>query len=519
MKKIIYLISLVISSVLYTSCDALDLAPEDYFGSGNFWHTKAQVDGFMKGMHGELRDNYQMFYTMGELRGGTQRIGNSSLNTSLNFTIPRTNALSQDNPGFNNWFGVYAHILQVNLFIQEVENGCAFLSEADRQVYLGQAYGLRALYYFMLYKTYGGVPIVTKVELLDGKVTAAKFYVERGTPEATMAFIKEDIGKSENYLGVGEVPGRYDKTMWSKAATLMLKAEVYLWAAKVSINGYTATGRTDLETAKAALNGVIGKFQLLDNYGDIFKTSNRNNAEVIFTLHFADGEAGNWAGEFLYRDDTFNGQVYGRDGRKIEGDTLNLRGKGGVFRNEYTEDFWKSYDETDTRRDATFMDYYSKADKTGFGCVMLKGIGSINSTNNRVFDTDIIVYRYADALLMMAEIENGLGNSCASYINEVRKRAYGDDFDANMYTEGAYAENELAILHERDKEFVWEGKRWFDVVRMHDAAGKSLALSPTGNYPSDTPLLGQSEEYKLLWPIDITVMSNNPQLKQTPGYE
>ena len=59
-----------------------------------------------------------------------------------------------------------------------------------------------------------------------------------------------------------------------------------------------------------------------------------------------------------------------------------------------------------------------------------------------------------------------MNNPCASYINEVRKRAYGDTFEENKYTEGSYAENELAILQERDKEFVSEGKRWFDVLRM-----------------------------------------------------
>ena len=69
------------------------------------------------------------------------------------------------------------------------------------------------------------------------------------------------------------------------------------------------------------------------------------------------------------------------------------------------------------------------------------------------------------------------------------------------------------------KEFVWEGKRWFDVVRMHDANGKSLAFSATANYPADKSILDPSEEYKLLWPIDVNVMSVNPLLKQTPGYE
>ena len=300
-EKIIYIISLFVSSVLYTSCDALDLAPEDYFGSGNYWNNEAQVEGFMYGMHSQLRGNYNMFYCLGELRGGTQRVGSSSQNTSLDYAILRTNTLSQDNPGFTNWFGLYSPIMQVNHFIQKVENECAFLSEADRKTYLGQAYGLRALYYFMLYKTYGGVPIVTTVELLDGKVTADKFYVERATPEATLSFIKEDIGKSESYFGTTEINNKHDKTMWSKAATLMLKAEIYMWAAKVSINGYTASGKSDLEIAKNALNGIIGKFQLLNKFSDVFSTSNRNNAEVIFTLHFADGEATNWEVCFFIR--------------------------------------------------------------------------------------------------------------------------------------------------------------------------------------------------------------------------
>lgn len=518
MKKIVYIISLFVASVLYTSCDALDLVPEDYPGSGNFWNKAAQVDGFMNGMHSQFRGYYDMLYVLGEIRGGTQRTGSSSQNTSLDYANLRSNLINQDNPGISNWYGLYTPIMQVNHFIQKVENECEFLSDASRKKYLAQAYGIRSFYYFMLYKTYGGVPIVTEVELLNGKVSADKFYVERATPEATMAFIKGDINKSETLYGTAEVSNDYNKTMWSKASTLMLKAEIYMWAAKVSINGYTATGKADLEVAETALNSLIGKFELLDKFGEIFSTANRNNKEVIFTLHFADGEATNWAQMFLYQEAVFIGQVYGRDDKLIEADTLNLKGTGGVFRHEYTESFWKSYSDKDLRRDATFLEYYTKKGKEGFGCVMKKGIGSINATNNRVYDADIIVYRYSDALLMMSEVANGLNKPCASYINQVRKRAYGDNYEANKYTEGNYAENELAILLERDKEFVWEGKRWFDVIRLHDANGKSLAFSATANYPNTKPLLGAEEAHKLLWPVNIGTLNVNPLLKQTPGY-
>lgn len=522
MKKIIYIISLFVSSLLYTSCDALDLAPEDYFGSGNYWNNEAQVEGYIVGMHSQLRNNYDMFYVLGELRGGTQRVGSSSENTSLNYANLRSNLIDQDRPGISNWYGLYSPIMQVNHFIQNVENACSFLDDTSRKHYLAQAYGLRALYYFMLYKTYGGVPIVTEVELLNGKVTADKFYVERATAEATLEFIKGDIQKSETNYSDVTVANDYDKTRWSKAATLMLKAEIYMWAAKVTIEGHAATGRTDLEIAKTALNQLYGKFILEPSgFGAVFSTANRNNKEVIFTLHFADGEATNWGGQFLYQDAVFKGQVYGRDGVKIETDTLNLKSTGGVFRHEYTYDFWSTYDEKDTRRDATFLEYYTKADMgtSSFGCVLKKCIGSINSNNNRIYDTDVIVYRYADVLLMMAEVANGLGESCSSYINDVRKRAYGDNYPGHEYTDGSFAANELAILHERDKEFVWEGKRWFDVVRLQDASHNSLVFSAAANYPATAPLISTTEKFKLLWPLDVSTMNINPLLKQTPGYE
>ena len=122
------------------------------------------------------------------------------------------------------------------------------------------------------------------------------------------------------------------------------------------------------------------------------------------------------------------------------------------------------------------------------------------------------------ALLMMAEIENGLNNPCASYINEVRKRAYGDTFEENKYTEGSYAENELAILQERDKEFVSEGKRWFDVLRMHDASGRSLVFFCRCQLSGHNPILGTEEAYKMLWPVNIGTLNVNPLLTQTPGY-
>lgn len=83
-------------TILQPSCDALDLAPEDYYGAGNFWKEASQPKAFMLGLHAQLRSYYDMFYTLGELRGGTQRVGTSSLNTSLNYADIRSQNISED---------------------------------------------------------------------------------------------------------------------------------------------------------------------------------------------------------------------------------------------------------------------------------------------------------------------------------------------------------------------------------------------------------------------------------------
>lgn len=104
MKKITSIL-LFLSALLYVSCDALDLSPEDYYGSGNFWTKEAQVEGYMNGLHNNLRSSYTMFYVLGEARGGTSRYGTSSLGTSMSYSDPiKNNMLTKDNTGISNWY-------------------------------------------------------------------------------------------------------------------------------------------------------------------------------------------------------------------------------------------------------------------------------------------------------------------------------------------------------------------------------------------------------------------------------
>ena len=69
------------------------------------------------------------------------------------------------------------------------------------------------------------------------------------------------------------------------------------------------------------------------------------------------------------------------------------------------------------------------------------------------------------------------------------------------------ADNTNAILDERYKEFIGEGKRWWDLRR----AGDSFVIN-------NTPFLSPGDEYKLVLPITIGMIGRNPLLDQTTGY-
>lgn len=501
------------------SCGSLDLEPLDYYGSENFWKSEAQIDGFVLGLHKQIRDSQSTFWVLGEARGGLQKHGTSSLSTSLDYSSPiKDQNLTKDNAGMSGWSGFYQKLLNVNLGIDKLENEVTFLDEDAKQYYLGQLYGIRAFTYFYLYRTYGGVPLISDSKVLKGENSAEPLYTARSTPKEILDFIKEDIGRSEAGFGTDMTIG-HDKASWSKYATLMLKAEVYLWSAKVT-TGDQAPVSGDLAMAESALNSVKDNFVLLSDFKDVFSYDNKGNDEIIFTIRYIETEATNFASNFCYQQNLIGSKWFTNNTQNA--DSLDTKGSG-ILRNEYIFPFFRSIDDLDTRKTATFLDIYDKDEVTGEfingGLVMRKFLGVVNSDGNRKFADDAPIYRYADVLLMLAEVENKKGGDPAQYINMIRERAYAGNYDAaiHAYVNSDFETNELAILAERDKEFVWEGKRWFDVCRMQDGSGNPLAFSDKVTY-GNGPVIPSSESHKLLWPVDVNTLNVDPLLKQTPGY-
>ncbi len=183
---------------------------------------------------------------------------------------------------------------------------------------------------------------------------------------------------------------------------------------------------------------------------------------------------------------------------------LNLNGTASNF--QYTKALFDEFSKDDIRRSTTFFDVY-KIEGGDAAILLTKFMGEMDNDTRR-FTNDWPIYRYADLQLLLAEIVTMQGGDPTTYINSIRQRAYGDlMLTINIRSQ----EKRLKMPSWKNvrKEFVGEGKHWYDIRRMKDGdLAKALQINVTGDLV----------EKHLLWPIDAAVMSKDPQVEQTPGY-
>ena len=506
--KTIRNIILALSGLLMGACNALELGPIDQYSINNYWNTEEQCERFMIGLHYRLKEKMETIMIMGELRGGTLSTeAVTSTGEAASNLEAVSNNLSVSNPCLTNWGDFYMDIYQINHAIEKISGECDFLRDETRKTYLGQLYGLRAFYYFHLLRTWGGVPLCDKPDVLQtGDLTTLN--KKRASEQETWNFIRKDIDTScDMYaeLAYGNYNGA--NCYWNKAASQCLKAEVYLWGAKVKPIGGTGVlspdPAGDLQAAKAALEEVEPHYSYNAKFANAFSPKDKDaNPEMICAARYMLNESTNYFVNFTYNIAIFT-KYFDAEGNKL-GNVLNIG--SGYMRYEYSKEFYDSFEEGDTRRDATFLQFYLKDTDNELypaGRSLRKFLGDVS--NGKVqYTNDVPVYRYMDVALMLAEICNELdepGNT-KKWIDIVRKRAFGKEMPFT-YTDKEAAEE--AILRERSAEFAAESKRWYDVRRM---CGGEYALELVGG-----------DERRLLWPIDSGVLSKDPLVEQNEAYK
>lgn len=508
MKKIYYfLFAAILISISFTSCKKqLDLSPVSSITDANYWSTPDQFDAFVSGVHARFRSHTGALQALGEMRSdifGTEPGNAGTFTGEATQGVERMwqQSLTLDAAGVSNFGGFYSNIVQLNLLIEKLTN-TTIVTPSNKNYYLGIAYGMRAFYYFQMVRAWGDVIIQTDAITAIDVSNLAK---PASPASEVMALIKSDIKNSLTNYGA-DYSFKNQKGYWSKPATQMLKAEVFLWTA------HKGGGNADATIALTALNDIqtkVPSLSLLPSFANVFASNNKGNSEIIFAIRYSLNEASlPFAGTFYPQTALLANYYDSAANRKFNVTQDNY---GGLLRAPVRVATFRKFDDLDSRKRFTIQAAYNSSAPgvyTIAGAFIKKYEGEQNQ-GSRIYTNDFPIYRYADLLLMKAEAKVLLGQSPETEINLVRSRAYGANYVASLHgfpNQSIDANPKEALLKERLFEFIFEGKRWLDLRRFGDA----YVFEHTSVLPA--------EAFKVLWPVDRNSLTNNRLLTQTPGY-
>lgn len=479
----------VIFCMMSCSKNFLDLNPVSNLNASGFYNNQEDFTNAMYGAYSILRrqgvynDNIQL---VGELRSDNTEMGTTAgggnrdaYDNMSKFRLSVNNAISDEI-----WNQNYLGIASVNRILDNIGNLDAPVEFKQR--IKGEAEFLRALFYFNLVRVFGDVPLIT------GTLNNIKEAYEMGREEKSKVYDKiiEDLRDASETLPL-QVSAEAGRA--TSGAALALLGKVYL-----TVHSYG--------DAKTTLERVINlqQYQLLPNYGDLWEVANKNNKESIFDVQFARSSTSGAGANFLER---YSPYLY---------PYLSYYSTAGGF-NIPTEDLINAYEPNDLRKNASLRESYigqGGNEVTGllgrfcykFHDVPVQGQGSNDNWP---------VIRYADVILMYAEVLNELGfepgGPAFTNLNMIRNRA-GLENKSYGNANAALAINNQeefrdAILQERRVELAFEGHRWYDLVRT----GKAISvLSPKKGV--------EIKDYQLVLPVPLSQIDINPEIKQNPGY-
>lgn len=518
MKKILILLT----GLIFASCskDFIVLSPPSNLNSSEFYKTQQDMNQALLSAYGNLRSVYNgTFVRLGEIRSDNSTFswlaGNPANEKGVDeFASPLLPENSYPTDCWNNCYNV---IMRANIVIGRVDQA-TFTNEDLKNQYKAEAKFIRALMYFWLNRTFGGVAINDKllgVIKVDKELQQAEAYtLERGTLQENYDLIVEDLKFAEQYL-----PDTYsaiDKGRVTKGAAKGMLGKVYMTMAGFPLNkGVEYYNLASLKLLEVINNPI---YSLVPSYKDLFDVSKKNSTESLFEIQYKkespNGATGSpWNNDFAPR---FSDK-----------EVVLIGDKGGV--NAPTGDMSKAYETGDPRKYVSMRDGWRNAktlawENDRYVCKYydIATSGSDNGNNwieLRLADINLL---YAEALVRT----NGDKTTALFYINQIRRRALNTSGDPTIiktvdllkdYTLSDLPSDQaflLAIEKERRLELAFESHRWFDLVRTGRAKDVMIAEQAADGYPVFT-----WSDNMLFYPIPITVMQSNPgKIIQNKGY-
>lgn len=534
-----------------TSCsDFLDILPMNDVVLENYWTEKADVTSVMNSCYETLEhsDALVRFCVWGELRSDDIRLG-ANVPNEINEILKEN--LLPSNP-FCNWSKFYECINRCNIvchyapIVQSIDPN---YTEDEMLANVAEATTLRSLCYFYLIRTFRDVPYTTEPSIDD-----TQNYILPATPfdavvDSLITSLEQVKGNAVRRYFTDESASAYQNsckiTRWAVYALL---ADLYLWKGDWDnairycdlVIDYKRQQYKEMLEREGSVNNIalvdsipllltkpVGSTVCGSAYTSIF--GDGNSFESIFELYFAANQSQQNVLVNSYY--SYNGNIMGR-----------LSAPDFLFK-EVSQGNNSVFKRTDGRAyEAVEMTNSSYAiSKYAFTRVSY-------STQNVTSDKDLhlstsrrsggtanwIFYRLSDMILIKAEalIERGLEGDfekAFALIDIVNKRS-NDAVPGGLHTStlkfSDYADSKAAmedlVMEERQREFVFEGKRWFDLVRLarRDGINDRLVSLVSRKYIENVNALKikLADPNIIYFPYAKSELKVNPLLKQNPAY-
>ena len=186
MKKFVYgaLFAAMALGTATSCCDFLDLSPLNKITENEIFGSEAGIEAYMATLYNRLPIED---FNYGSESGFNNWVGGCfvpalSCDEAIHCEWPHEIFGPNGNDAWNQWWA-YDNVRNVNQLIQELENTALFAPE-KRDELLGEAYAIRAWYYFGMAKRYGGVPIIKVPQEYD-ESNSSSLLVNRSTEEYT----------------------------------------------------------------------------------------------------------------------------------------------------------------------------------------------------------------------------------------------------------------------------------------------------------------------------------------------
>lgn len=426
------------------------------------------------------------------------------------------------------WEYLYKVVMLSNRSIELIHTFQSRYDFPELPGYLAEVRAMRAMYYYYLMDLFGRVPLVltstaSMKEIVQSERAEVFDFVVKELQESAPLLSDSRSNQSGDYYGRITRPVAY-----FLLAKLALNAEVYTdndWTDGIRPDGnniyLTVDGQplNAWQTVIAYCDKVTASgYRLEDQYETNFAVFNEPSVENIFTIPMNKTLYTNQM-QYLFRSRHYNhAKAYGLSGENGSSATIDALQVFGYDTEQVDPRFEKCYfagvvydlkGNIIKLDDGTVLEYHpwevavdisnTPYEKTA-GARMKKYAIDTNATKDgKLMENDIVLFRYADVLLMKSEAKVRNGENGDAELAQVRNRVGASRRSATLAN----------ILDERLMEFAWEGWRRQDLVRFGEF---------TRAY-SNRPQLPQEESgYTTVFPIPGNVLDMNKQLEQNVGY-